>query len=118
MSRTEEPYRAETYAPAPNRCRESSYALAVISGAATLSSLCVCISVLIRSRESPDWRSGSDVRHARRAANLIEQTEATLEEASGVIANGYLRPAARLNRAIMARAGNCHSTDTQTEPSR
>ncbi|MET1012586.1 MAG: hypothetical protein ABWY83_09430 [Actinomycetota bacterium] len=28
---------------------------------------------------------------ARRAAYLIEQAEATLEEASGVIANGYLR---------------------------
>jgi hypothetical protein len=30
-------------------------------------------------------------RAARRAAHLIEQAELTLEEASGVIANGYLR---------------------------
>jgi hypothetical protein len=30
-------------------------------------------------------------RSARRAAQLIEQAEATLKEASGVIANGYLR---------------------------
>jgi hypothetical protein len=30
-------------------------------------------------------------RATRRAAYLIEQAEATLEEASGVIANGYLR---------------------------
>jgi hypothetical protein len=29
--------------------------------------------------------------YARRAAHLIEQAEATLEEAFGVIANGYLR---------------------------
>jgi hypothetical protein len=30
-------------------------------------------------------------RAARRAGHLIEQAEATLEEASGVIANGFLR---------------------------
>jgi len=34
----------------------------------------------------------SQIRHAaRRAGHLIEQAELTLEEASGVIANGYLR---------------------------
>jgi hypothetical protein len=30
-------------------------------------------------------------RAARQAAHLIEQAEATLEQSSGVIANGYLR---------------------------
>lgn len=32
-----------------------------------------------------------EITEFRRAALLIEQAEATLEEASGVIANGYLR---------------------------
>jgi hypothetical protein len=38
-----------------------------------------------------DPRRSQMRRAARRAGYLIEQAEATLEEASGVIANGYLR---------------------------
>jgi len=38
-----------------------------------------------------DPRRSQMRRAARRAAHLIEEAEATLEEASGVIANGYLR---------------------------
>jgi hypothetical protein len=38
-----------------------------------------------------DPRRSQIRRAARRAALLIEQAELTLEEASGVIANGYLR---------------------------
>lgn len=38
-----------------------------------------------------DPRRSQMRRAARRATHLIEQAEATLEEASGVIANGYLR---------------------------
>jgi hypothetical protein len=38
-----------------------------------------------------DPRRSQIRRAARRAAHLIEQAEVTLEEASGVIANGYLR---------------------------
>jgi hypothetical protein len=38
-----------------------------------------------------DPRRSQMRRAARQAAHLIEQAEATLEEASGVMANGYLR---------------------------
>jgi hypothetical protein len=38
-----------------------------------------------------DPRSSQIRRAARQAALLVEQAELTLEEASGVIANGYLR---------------------------
>jgi len=38
-----------------------------------------------------DPRCSQIRRASRRVAHLIEQAEATLEEASGVIANGYLR---------------------------
>jgi hypothetical protein len=38
-----------------------------------------------------DPRRSQIRRAARQAAHLIEQAELTLEEASGVIANGYLR---------------------------
>jgi hypothetical protein len=38
-----------------------------------------------------DPRRSQIRRSALRAAHLIEEAEATLEEASGVIANGYLR---------------------------
>jgi len=38
-----------------------------------------------------DPRRSQMRRAARRAAHLIEEAEATLEEAGGVIANGYLR---------------------------
>jgi hypothetical protein len=38
-----------------------------------------------------DPRRSQIRRAARRAGQLIEEAEATLEEASGVIANGYLR---------------------------
>jgi hypothetical protein len=40
-----------------------------------------------------DPRGGQLRRAARRAAHVSEQAEVTLEEASGVIANGYLRTA-------------------------
>jgi hypothetical protein len=40
---------------------------------------------------APDPRRSQIRKAARRAVYLIQQAEATLEEASGVIANGYLR---------------------------
>jgi hypothetical protein len=42
-------------------------------------------------RAALDPRRSQIRRAARRAVLLIEEAEATLEEASGVIANGYLR---------------------------
>jgi hypothetical protein len=46
---------------------------------------------------------------ARRAGDLIEEAEATLEEASGVIANGYLRrdPQERVRAVEKRRAALC-----------
>jgi hypothetical protein len=82
--------------------------------------LVMCVVLADRGRTPPSGRHNSprpsppprSAKAARRAAHLIEQAEATVEEAAGVIANGYLR--LDPHRSGRSRRGERHSAGSST----